>query len=212
MDKARLYNRSNVLQRRDAAAVLEEYGHLLKRSRSKDTIEGFNSSSCSASSSSSSFSSDEEDEQSQVINPVVRVLDIGTGSGDVLVDFVTPLFAKENCHFVGADISEEMVRFGRENYASEMDNLEFERLDISGDIQSFLMTQRPFNHITSFYCFHWIPNQLNAMRNVYRLLEPNGNCLLAFIGNMAIFDIYEAMAKTRQWGKVMYDVSELQHG
>lgn len=46
------------------------------------------------------------------------------------------------------------------------------------------------------------------MKNVHRLLEPDGTCLLSFIANMPIFDIYEAMAKSRQWAKVMYDVSD----
>lgn len=138
MDKAQLYNRSNVLQRRDAAAVLEEYGHLLRRSRSKEPQKEFNfSSSLSSSSSSGSDGSDEELEQFQVIEPEARLLDIGTGSGDVLVDFVAPLLGKKSCHFVGTDISEEMVRFARKMYASEMNNLEFERLDISGNVESF---------------------------------------------------------------------------
>lgn len=201
MNKAQLYTRSNVLQRRDAESVLEEYGHLL-RSSSKDPFID------SSSSSSASASSDwEDEEQVTAVNKdqLSRLLDIGTGSGDVLVDFVAPIFGG-NCHFVGTDISEEMVRFGRDNYSSTMDNVEFDRLDIANDVQSFLNSHKRFNHITSFYCLHWIQNQLVAMRNIHRLLQPNGNCLMAFIGKMAIFDIYEEMAQTRQWSKFMYDV------
>lgn len=206
MDTAQLYTRSNVLQRRDAESVIEEYGHLL-RSSSKDPF-----TSGSSSSSASDVELEEgEDELRQVIepeiDPVARLLDIGTGSGDVLVDFVAPIFDTK-CHFVGTDISEEMVRFGRNNYATTMDNVEFDRLDIASDVQGFLNEHQRFNHVTSFYCLHWIQNQLVAMRNIHRLLLPNGNCLMAFIGKMAIFDIYEEMAQTRKWAKFMYDVSD----
>lgn len=202
MNKAQLYTRSNTLQRRDAASVLEEYGHLLEI-KLNSSIE---------SSSSSSSSSDEDDEPLPVVviepSACPRLLDIGTGSGDVLVDFVAPLFGGRDCHLVGTDISEEMVRFGRENFSSAMENVVFDRLDITANVQSFLSSHERFNHVTSFYCLHWIQDQLLAMRNIHRLLEPQGNCLMAFIGNMAIFDIYERMAQSRQWAKFMHDVSE----
>lgn len=200
MNKAQLYNRSNVLQRRDAEQVIDEFGHLLR------------SSSCSTSASSNSSSDEDEELQSGVISEMSgetpRLLDIGTGSGDVLVDFVLPLFASD-VQLVGSDISEEMVQFGRDYYRDLVEKVTFERLNIASDIQGFLKSQNGalFDHVTSFYCLHWVQDQLLAMRNIHSLLKENGNCLMAFIGKMKIFDIYEDMAQMRKWEKFMHDVS-----
>lgn len=208
MNKAKLYTRSNFLQRRDAESVIDEYGHLLCKFVAKST---------SASSSSSSSSDDEEElQQSAVIesetdpsSAPIRLVDIGTGSGDVLVDFVLPLFAKRGAHLVGTDLSMEMIRFGREEY-EDLKGISFDELNIVGDVRGFIQRQEDvlFDHVTSFYCLHWVQDQLLAMKNIYSLLKENGNCLLAFIGNMPIFDIYEDMAQSEKWKKFMFDVSE----
>lgn len=207
MDKAKLYTRSNFLQRRDAESVIDEYGHLLVKfvAKSKET-----------SSSSSSSDDDEEEELQQVVteseidpsSASIRLLDIGTGSGDVLVDFILPLFAERGAHLVGTDISSEMIRFGREEY-EDLKRVSFDQFNIVGDVRGFLQRQDDllFDHVTSFYCLHWVQDQLLAMRNIYSLLKDSGNCLLAFIGNMAIFDIYEDMAQMEKWKKFMFDVS-----
>lgn len=202
MDQTDLYPAANMLQRRDARNVLQEYGHILRPRQSKDQL----SVSYSSGSSSASSGDEEDDLQEVQQRPVPRLLDIGTGSGDVLVDYVAPVFAGTPCHLLGTDISEEMVKFAREQYAS-VENLEFDRLDIL-DIRNFLERHRqPFDHVVSFYCLHWVQDQPLAMGNIYRLLAEGGNYLMAFIGNMAIFDIYEEMAQTRKWSKFMFDVS-----
>lgn len=199
MNKAKLYNRANILQRRDAELVINEFGHLLRGCSSYSTT--------SLTASTASTSSEEEEVVDRIISSETgaspRLLDVGTGSGDVLVDFVLPLF--ENGHLLGTDVSEEMVRFGREHYA-ELENVEFDRWDLTSDSQAFLRHHQPFDHVTSFYCLHWIQNQKLALQNIHNVLKPDGNCLLAFIANMAIFDIYEDMAQTTRWGKFMHDV------
>lgn len=190
MNKADLYNRSNILQRRDAKLVIEEFGHLL----------------CSCGSAGLESSDEELSDRTKCQEKgreTSRLLDIGTGSGDVLVDFVLPNF--HNDYLLGTDISEEMVRYAKESYA-DLEDVEFSQLDIVGDVEAFLRNHSPFDHVTSFYCLHWIQNQMLALQNIHKLLKPNGNCLLAFISNMAIFDIYEDMAQTTRWGKFMYDV------
>lgn len=183
MNKAKLYNRANNLQRRDAELVIEEYGHLLEEHSDDDDSGG----------------------EADAVKKI-RLLDIGCGSGDVLVDFLLPLI-RGSGHIVGADLSPEMVRFGRERYAKYKDTVSFDQLDIAGDVTAFLQSYEPFDHVTSFYCLHWVQNQQLAMHNVAKLLKPNGNCLLAFIGQMPIFEIYERMARTEKWAEFMHDVS-----
>lgn len=86
------------------------------------------------------------------------LLDVGSGCGDVLVDFVIPLIPQNFVIILGTDISEQMVRFARKIYSGRK-NVSFDRLDIGGDVQQFMSKWGRFNHITSFYCLHWIRNQ-----------------------------------------------------
>lgn len=85
------------------------------------------------------------------------LLDIGTGPGDVLTDFVVPRVPK-NTKIVGSDISMEMIQFAKQNFENEF--VTFRQADISADYK-ILKEKFPnlFDNITSFFCFHWIQNQ-----------------------------------------------------
>lgn len=90
------------------------------------------------------------------------LLDIGCGSGDVLIDFVVPLMPLNYAHILGTDISEQMVRFARKLH-SEKKNIYFDTLDIEGDVSRFVKKWGCFDHITSFYCLHWVRHQRLVM-------------------------------------------------
>lgn len=96
------------------------------------------------------------------------LLDIGCGSGDVLVEVILPKLQSDLVEVVGVDISKEMVRYASEKYRSKY--LRFLKVDIESDFLSsktFKRTAPPmgqlkpesFNFITSFFCLHWIQNQ-----------------------------------------------------
>ncbi|XP_038118763.1 juvenile hormone acid O-methyltransferase [Culex quinquefasciatus] len=133
------------------------------------------------------------------------LLDVGSGCGDVLVDFVIPLIPQNFVIILGTDISEQMVRFARKIYSGRR-NVSFDRLDIGGDVQQFMSKWGRFNHITSFYCLHWIRNQSIAFANIFNLLRAEGDCLLTFLARNPIFDIYYQLSKTDKWKKYMSDV------
>lgn len=86
------------------------------------------------------------------------LLDVGSGSGDVLMDFIYPSMPKTFDRVVGSDISVKMVRFAQNCYRS-YPQCAFKLLDIAtdGDLPQDL--QGAFDHVTSFYCLHWIQNQ-----------------------------------------------------
>ena len=97
------------------------------------------------------------------------LLDIGCGSGDVLVEIILPKVSNDFSKVVGVDISKEMTKYANDNYENKF--LKFLKLDIESDFLSPEKTDkrittamgqiRPesFNFITSFYCLHWIQNQ-----------------------------------------------------
>jgi juvenile hormone-III synthase len=86
-----------------------------------------------------------------------KLLDIGTGSGDVLIEFIVPKLP-ENVEVYGSDISKEMVKFARENFGGELSS--FHQVDICADFEVLAKKlPQPFDNITSFFCFHWIQDQ-----------------------------------------------------
>lgn len=44
------------------------------------------------------------------------------------------------------------------------------------------------------------------MNNIYKMLKPGGDMLLAFLASSPIFSIYETMARTKRWSKYMQNV------
>uniref|UniRef100_A0A8W7PU78 Ras-related protein Rab-3 n=1 Tax=Anopheles coluzzii TaxID=1518534 RepID=A0A8W7PU78_ANOCL len=178
MNKANLYQQANGVQRRDAMEILKEYAPLI--SCPKDGEE-------------------------------VALLDIGCGSGDVLVDYILPVLSRGStpvARALATDISEQMVRHARESYR-HVKTIEFDTLDIGIKLDSAKLSRwGQFSHVTSFYCLHWVQNQHVAFSNIYNLLQHGGDCLLVFLANNPIFDIYNQLSRSPKWSKYMYDVEK----
>lgn len=85
------------------------------------------------------------------------VLDVGCGSGDVLVDYLLPVLPENYSHVVGADISDQMVRYARDTYG-HLKRVSFTTLDIGAEIPTESLNEQ-YHHLTSFYCLHWVQNQ-----------------------------------------------------
>lgn len=86
------------------------------------------------------------------------LLDVGSGSGDVLMDFILPVMPCKFKRIVGLDLSPKMVNYAH-NYYSKQENCDFRVLDIGTkeNLPNDLYEQ--FDHVTSFYCLHWVQNQ-----------------------------------------------------
>lgn len=133
------------------------------------------------------------------------LLDIGCGTGDVTIDFILPILPINFSRLIGVDLSDDMVKFAREQYSYP--RISFEKFDFGLELQKQLMRHiEPFDHITSFYCLHWIQNQEKAIQNLYKLLKPNGDILLVFLAQNPIFEIYKQMSQNKKWSKYMSDV------
>lgn len=132
------------------------------------------------------------------------LLDIGCGSGDVTIDFILPIMPLNFSRMVGADLSEQMLLHAREHYPHP--KITFDKIDIESDLEKYMRNVEPFDHITSFYCLHWVQNQKKAIQNIYNLLDAGGDCLLVFLGKNPIFEIYKELSKNEKWSKYMTDV------
>lgn len=133
-------------------------------------------------------------------------LDIGCGSGDVTIDYILPVLPTNFKRLVGVDLSEQMIAHARKQYVHP--KIFFEQFDAGVDVKKqSLQHLQPFDHVTSFYCLHWVQQQKQAIQNIYDLLKPNGDCLLMFIASSAVFEVHEQMSRSSKWGKYMTDVN-----
>lgn len=81
------------------------------------------------------------------------LLDIGCGPGDVTNDVIVPFLPKNFSRLVCADISEKALNTARTKVQSQ--KAAFEILDVGSPLNESVWTTR-FDHITLFYCLHWI--------------------------------------------------------
>lgn len=136
------------------------------------------------------------------------ILDIGCGTGDVTIEFVLPALPSNFRHLIACDISDKMIDYAQLHY--DQPKVIFNQLDIAekgGSVDEFLIKFDSFNHIVSFFCLHWVQDHETTMQNIYKLLTPDGDCLLLFITSCALFNVYVEMLKSSKWSQYMYDAN-----
>lgn len=124
-----------------------------------------------------------------------KILDIGCGDGKLTACFASYL---PKAHIVGCDISQTMIDYATQHYASE--NLNFivksaEHLDF----------QEQFDTVISFNCLHWIKNQKRAIEEIADILMSNGKILLIATPNSANNDFKTMCQNTiLSWRWIFY--------
>ncbi|CAH4029303.1 unnamed protein product [Pieris brassicae] len=129
------------------------------------------------------------------------ILDIGCGDGSLTSKIFKELIP--NCKtMTGCDISEDMIRFANEHYASERVN--FTTLNIEGELPDHLRER--FHHATSFFAFNWCPRQETAFQNTYDILRDHGSCFAIVTEKVSLYDAYRTLAEAEKWKPWVIDV------
>lgn len=131
------------------------------------------------------------------------LLDIGCRVGDIMIDYILPLLPLNFSRIVGVDPSDEMLQYARENF--QRSKVVYRKLDIGVPLLPFNLNER-FDHITSFFCLHFVEDQEMAMKNIYNLLLPGGDCLLGFLPASPFLEIFKRMSLMSKWSPYMPDV------
>lgn len=132
------------------------------------------------------------------------LLDIGCAGGNITIDLFYEMLPKTFSRLVGVDINKTMVDYARQNF--RIPKVSFDELDIGGDITEFSTRYEPFDHITSSLCLHLVPDQKQAIENIFKLLQPKGDCLLYVLVKTPLFDTYRKM--DRKWFQYMTDLDD----
>ncbi|KAL1472350.1 hypothetical protein MTO96_039396 [Rhipicephalus appendiculatus] len=107
----------------------------------------------------------------------LQFLDLGCGTGDFTCQWLLPR-CPPRARIVAVDSSQEMLSYARQMFSHP--RIEYDHLDISGDVDKFIDKYGTFDRIYSFFCLNWVRDQDQAMKNVSSLLSSGGECVLVF--------------------------------
>ncbi|CAH4029307.1 unnamed protein product [Pieris brassicae] len=131
------------------------------------------------------------------------VLDIGCGDGSLTTKIFKEIIP--NCKTItGCDISEDMIRFANEHFAS--DRVNFTTLNIEGELPDQLRER--FNHAISFFAINWCRRQETTFQNIYDILKDQGSCFAIIVEKFTLFDAYRNLANTEKWKQWVIDVEK----
>lgn len=157
-------------------------------------------------------------------------IDVGSGPGDVFMDYVYPLLPSNYQKIVLSDISRVMLEYAESSYGSQ-EKREFKILDIGSKKGLPTELTGAFNHVTCLMVLHWVPDirlvfkslicslyvmetkqsQIyfhfrSAIKNMSNLLHSaGGDCLLIFMPTSSHSMAYNRLKETK-WSKYLKDI------
>lgn len=124
-----------------------------------------------------------------------KILDIGCGTGTLSYKI-----AQEGAKVIGIDASKEMVEAARDKFPG----LEFYNI-----FAESLNSENEFDAVFSNAVFHWIPDQEQVVKNIYKSLKIGGRLVVEFGAKGNCHNILSAVRmKISEYG---YPISETLH-
>jgi len=99
----------------------------------------------------------------------ISTLDVGSGTG-ILIE---QLISKNNIEIYGLDLSPEMVKASRKKF-SKNKNVEI----TLGSAVKMPFKNNSFDYITCSHSFHHHPNSHQSLKEMYRVLKPQGKIII----------------------------------
>ncbi|XP_048505822.1 juvenile hormone acid O-methyltransferase-like [Athalia rosae] len=136
-----------------------------------------------------------------------RCLDVGSGTGDVMIDIVLPKM-NPNTKIFCSDISDAMLDFNKAQYGYHERILAFEKLDIqTSDLPNKFIGQ--FDYITSFYCLQWCQNLSQAFKNIFDILRSGGSIFATFVATCPFYSAYPILATYPRYHSYVKDYNSI---
>ncbi|XP_029843575.2 juvenile hormone acid O-methyltransferase-like isoform X1 [Ixodes scapularis] len=129
-------------------------------------------------------------------NASQQFLDVGCGTGDFTRQELLPRC--QPCRrIVATDISRAMVEYAEENFAHPQ--IAYEVHDIEGDISGLVRKYGKFDRVYSFFVLHWAEDLTAALRNVAALMTAQGECMLVFAAQLAMYRVWKRIVEMDRW-------------
>ncbi|KAH6944630.1 hypothetical protein HPB50_004281 [Hyalomma asiaticum] len=131
-------------------------------------------------------------------------LDVGCGTGGFTFRALLPL-SRPARRLMGVDLSPAMLKYARQH--NDQGSVAYELLDIASpsEVAAFATQNGQFQRVYSFLCFHLVPDQTMAFRNIGKLLAADGECLVtACVTNPAV-DAWLDLHVMPEWKSLVTD-------
>lgn len=127
----------------------------------------------------------------------VSVMDVGCGSGRTLLEHLLPALPTDFQELIGVDKYDAMIEYCGK---LEVDpRVSFRQLDIQTQELPKEFENR-FDLITSFFCFHYVTDFSQALRNMHKMLKPGGELLFIQPTNSnPLYLCYRELSKIDKW-------------
>lgn len=102
-----------------------------------------------------------------------RLLDAGIGTGPLELALIRAEIL--DVQIVGVDLSEQMLNRAKVKLANKFKNLDLIRLDLNSPLP---FPENYFDRIASSNTFYILQNQLDALKEFYRVLKPGGRIVI----------------------------------
>lgn len=134
-----------------------------------------------------------------------QFLDVGCAVGDFTRDVLLP--RSSPCwRIVGTDVSSAMIAYAERYFAHP--RVTYDVLDVSRDVSPFVEQYGRFHRVYSFFCLHWIRDQVGALRNVRNLMAPEGECLLQFCARTPVYTLWRDFAHMDRWRSLISNIED----
>ncbi|KAH8041180.1 hypothetical protein HPB51_013840 [Rhipicephalus microplus] len=134
-----------------------------------------------------------------------QFLDVGCAVGDFTRDVLLP--RSSPCwRIVGTDVSSSMIAYAERFYSHP--RITYDVLDLSHDVSPFVERYGRFDRVYSFFCLHWIRDQVGALRNIRSLMTPEGECLLQFCARTPVYTLWRDFALMDRWKNRMSNIED----
>lgn len=134
-----------------------------------------------------------------------QFLDVGCAVGDFTNDVLLPRSLP--CRrIVATDVSSSMIAFAQRFFAHP--RITYDVLDLSLDVSPFVERYGRFDRVYSFFCLHWIRDQVGALRNIRNLMAPEGECLLHFCARTPVYTLWRDFARMDRWKSLISNIED----
>jgi ubiquinone/menaquinone biosynthesis C-methylase UbiE len=126
----------------------------------------------------------------------MRLLDIGIGNASQ-----TEFFARHAKSSFGIDLQvSRLVEFRRDLMQRGIFNIHF----LGGNAESLSFKNNIFDFVTCFEVLEHVENQLNALKEILRVLKPGGTIILSVPHRWWIFETHGASLPLLPWHRVPF--------
>uniref|UniRef100_A0A6P7G8F3 Juvenile hormone acid O-methyltransferase-like n=2 Tax=Diabrotica virgifera virgifera TaxID=50390 RepID=A0A6P7G8F3_DIAVI len=132
------------------------------------------------------------------------IFEFGMADGSNSKSVLFPILPDNYKEFIGSDVSRRMVEYLKRN--NDNPRASFVIFDISSETIPAEFVNR-FDHIFGFAVMHWVKNTRQALKNMYKMLKPDGQILLTYTDETSADEVYQDLSVHPKWKR--YDHKQL---